>query len=80
MRADLKMDSLPDRAKGGKVKNMDEEIKRTLKKQLQLLSERSENLSEHDDLAELTRAMIELVDFLDPSVRMAWRPIGKIEK
>lgn len=42
-----------------------EEIKRTLQKQLKLLSERSENPRECDDLAELTNSMISLAQCLD---------------
>jgi len=41
---------------------MDEEIKETLKKQLQLLSERSTRAGE--DLSQLTHAMVEIVELL----------------
>ena len=44
---------------------MDGKIKETLKKQLELLSERSENPRECDNLAELTNSMIALAQYLD---------------
>jgi nitrate reductase assembly molybdenum cofactor insertion protein NarJ len=43
---------------------MDEEIKRTLEKQLELLSERSEKSESNKDLADITHAMCEMADRL----------------
>lgn len=43
---------------------MDKKIKETLEKQLQLLSERSENPRERDNLAEITNSMIALAQYL----------------
>lgn len=40
------------------MKKMDEEIKETLKKQLDLLSERSKNAVSDHDVAELSNAMV----------------------
>lgn len=40
---------------------MDENVKRTLEKQLELLSERSKGSTSDKDLADLTHAMVEVV-------------------
>ena len=50
---------------------MNDNIKKILEQQVELLSEQSKNAKTHTDLAMLTEAMVRIADILNRSVALA---------